>query len=347
MTSQAKRAVAIGGGVLVIAAGAFFLLTNRDVASKIPGLKEVVAPARCPLTGVEPKNEELIERPAVAIKVENNSVAYPLSGLEDAEVVIEEPVEGGLTRFLAVFHCTDSTRVGPVRSARIVDPAIVSPYTRILAAAGGNQIVRDALDEAELIVLDENTSGTAMFRADRPGIAMEHTLYGNSKKLRKLGMKKYEDAPAELFEFGDLPDGSKKARSISITLSAFALVTYEWDGDAWKRFDAGEPLVAESGEQIAVDNVIIEEHTVNNSDRLGDILGTPSPEIEDVTGSGKALLFRDGRVFVGKWVRDSETDPITFETKKGDTMVLHEGTTWIEIVPDQKGDVKGSFTYEK
>ncbi|MDQ3983107.1 MAG: DUF3048 C-terminal domain-containing protein, partial [Actinomycetota bacterium] len=78
-------------------------------------------------------------------------------------------------------------------------------------------------------------------------------------------------------------------------------------------------------------------------DQLGDVLGTPSPEIEDVTGSGRAFLFRDGRMFTGRWTRETEEDPVHFETRSGDAFVLHPGTTWIELLPDDTGDLKGSF----
>ncbi|HEX2295751.1 MAG TPA: DUF3048 domain-containing protein [Actinomycetota bacterium] len=348
MTRNAKRAAAIGGSVLVLAGGIFYVLTNRDVIADVPVLNELAPDPECPLTSRDPATESRVERPAVAVKIENNPVAYPLSGLEDAEIVYEEPVEGGLTRFMAIYHCTDSAQAGPVRSARIVDPPIMSPYTRILGAAGGNDVVLDALRDAEVVLIDETGAGDAMTRVDRPGITSEHTLYADTASIRKLGRRQFEDPPPDdLFEFGDLPGVGRRARSVTLTFSAGAVVTYEWTGERWARSDGEAPLVNESGEQIEVDNVIIEEHTVNHSAELGDVLGTPSPEIEDVTGSGRAFLFRDGRVFAGKWTRESVDEPVRFETSKGDAFVLHAGTTWIELLPDKQGDVKGSFSISK
>lgn len=348
MTRNAKRAAIIGGSVLLLAGGIFFVLTNRDVIDDVPGLGALAEDPECPLTSLDPARESLVDRPAVAIKIENNPVAYPLSGLEDAEIVYEEPVEGGLTRFMAIYHCTDTPKAGPVRSARIVDPPIVSPYTRILGAAGGNDIVMDALNDADIITIDETKARDAMERIDRPGITSEHTLYADTAAIRKLGRKQFDDTPPDdLFEFGELDGTGRRARTVTLTFSAGAVVTYNWNGDRWDRSDGDAPLANEAGEQIQVDNVLIEEHTVNNSDELGDVLGTPSPEIEDVTGTGRAFLFRDGRVFAGKWTRESEDDPVRFETKKGDPFVLHPGTTWIELLPDKQGDVKGSFTFSK
>jgi hypothetical protein len=338
----------IGGGtaVLLLAVGAYFVLGNKELED-VPLLGSVVDDPECPLTGVEPKTEKVSERPAVAVKIENNAAAYPLSGLEDADVVYEEVVEGGLTRFVAIYHCADAAKAGPVRSARTIDPAIVLPYTRILAAAGGNDVVQGELEANDIFMIDESSAGDAMSRAERPGISSEHTLYGNTAALRKLGTKRFDEAPSDdLFEFGDLAGPSKKATSVTVNMSS-TVVRYEWDGDRWLRFDHDAPLSMESGTEIAVDNVILEQHTVNLSETVGDVIGSPSTEIADVTGKGKAVLFRDGRQIVGRWTRDSTDSPVVFETKSGDKMVLHEGTTWIELVPDDAGDVKGSFSVEK
>ncbi len=347
MTSTTKRGLAVAGGAAV-ALGAFFLLLNRPAINEIPLVGDVIAKPKCPLTGVTPKDESLVDRPAVAIKIENNPAAYPLSGLEKAEVVYEEQVEGGLTRFLAVYHCTDADKAGSVRSARIVDPAIISPVTLIMANAGGNPEVKDALAENDIVSIDENTPGDALSRFERPGYSFEHTLYADTGRVRRIGSKRFDDPPPDdLFRFGELDGKWKKARVVTLNFGSANPISYEWRRGRWFRFDNGQPLTTEAGTQIAVDNVLIEEHEINLSDTLADVLGVKSPEIEDVTGSGRAVLFRDGRVIPGRWRRESEEDAVRFETKGGDEMVFHPGTTWIELIPNDKGDVKGSFSYER
>ncbi|CAN5554430.1 DUF3048 domain-containing protein [soil metagenome] len=345
MPTQLKAA-AIGGGVLLLALGAFFLLGGRE--DGIPGLASVLEPATCPLTGEEPKSEDALDRAAVAVKVENASVAYPLSGLEKADVVYEEAVEGGITRFLAIYHCTDATKAGPVRSARLVDPSIMTPTTRILAFSGANQPVLDVLQKADIVTVQEGEAGDAMQRVPREGITSEHTLYADSARIRKVAKKSFDDAPSgESYDFGDLEGSGKRAGTVTINFTSATTITYEWSGGAWKRSQAGEPFVAESGKQISVDNVLIEEHEVNFSKSIVDVAGNPSVEIADVTGSGRAVLFRDGRALTGRWIRESVEDAVSFETKSGDALVLHPGTTWVELVPSDKGDVKGSFSYAR
>lgn len=304
--------------------------------------------AKCPLSGVEPVNAAVLARPAVAVKVENNPVAYPLAGLEQAELVYEELVEGGQTRFMAIYHCSDATKVGAVRSSRQVDPAIMSPTTQILAAAGGNDIVRKFLTKAGVVLIDEDSAGEAMQRVPRAGVALEHTLFGNTKLLRKLGAEQYDKPPPQdQFKFGESTAKSKKARSVSVQFSPAVTVNYEWAQGKWLRSERGAPFMSESGEQIGVDNLIIEEHTVNNSTTIFDVAGNPSIEIADVTGSGRAVLFRDGRVVVGKWVRKTEADRVVYQTKDGEELTLKPGTTWVELMPNSKGDLKGLLTFLK
>ena len=302
---------------------------------------------KCPLTGEDPASPALLERPAVAVKIENNSAAYPLSGLGDAEIVYEELVEGGITRFLALYHCSDAVKAGPVRSSREIDPAVMKPITRILGAAGGNAVVRRRLDKAGLVLIDEDTAGGALGRISRSDATFEHTLYANTKTVRKVGRKEFDKPPPEVvFSFGELTGNAKKARRVELNFGGAATIEYRWNGNGWQRFDGGAPLPVE-GDEIVVDNVLIELHTINFSESLVDVAGNPSIVFADEAGKGKAILLRDGKVIKGTWSRTSRNKPAVFETRDGEEMVFAPGVTWVELLPDNKGEVKGSFTISK
>jgi hypothetical protein len=338
--SNRAKAVLIAVAVIAVAVGAFFLLGGRD------GPLAVLEPDRCPLNGDEPGGDVDVGRPAVAVKIENAPLAYPLSGLEDAEVVYEELVEGGVTRFMAIYHCTDSRKAGSVRSARIVDPALVLPYTKLLAYSGSNKPVRDALDEAGIVQLDETRAGKGLRRVSREGVSSEHTLYANIRALRRTGSKDFGDPPSDdIFDFGDRRGKGKRARSISIEFSGATQVTYDFGQGRYRRSQGGEPFLTEQGGQLAVDNVVIEVHEVRLSKQITDVTGNPSVEIADETGSGPAVLFRDGRAYEGTWERDAVGDAVRFLARSGKAMVFKPGTTWIHLVPSEQGEVKGSFTY--
>lgn len=356
-------------GVLIVAAGTFLRAAAESVATTPqpgdeiephpqaapPPAGEVPAPPPEPepepepdlcLGGRRPDAPYLLKRPAVAVKVENAPVAWPLSGLEKAEIVYEELVEGGVTRFMAIYHCNDAPKVGPVRSARVVDPAIMRPYTRILGAAGANAIVQRALDKAHIISINEDQAGSAMTRVLRPGLASEHTLYGNTQALRRLGRARFDKPPPQgIFDYGPSTVPGRRIKSVTMSFGDITQVVYRWIDGKWRRFEDGAPFLAETGRQIAVDNVLIERHRVNYSKGVVDVAGTPSVEIADTTGSGDAFLLRDHRVIRGKWVRKSKKKPAMFKTLKGKNMVLRPGKTWIELVPTRKGQAKGSVSF--
>ena len=347
MSNRAKAGLA-AGGVLALAIGAFFMLGGRDPGD-LPIVGDIIdpEPATCPLSGGEPQKESLLARPAVAVKIENSSIAYPLKGLDDAEIVYEELVEGGITRFLAMYHCADAELAGPIRSARVVDPAIMTPTTYILAFSGANEHVFNRLDEAGIVQIEENAAGEAMQRV-ATGDSFEHTLFANTALIRKLGRKDYAEPPPEdVYVFGELPDvKTKKGSEITITFSGSTVVSYKYDTGRYYRYQSGEPFMSDTGEQIAVDNVLLELHAVNLSGPT-DVAGTAGTEIADVTGSGKAVLLRDGRVLKGVWVREAIEDPVRFQTNDGETMILKPGTTWIHLVPNENGEVKGSYDIKK
>ncbi len=119
-----------------------------------------VAGSSCPLTGGAAPGGVVPARPALAIKVGNYSDDRPSEGLNQADIVFEEPVEGAITRLVAVFHCQAPALVGDVRSARQPDVGILSQLSDpIFAHAGGIQPVLALLAQAPII--DENVLGGA------------------------------------------------------------------------------------------------------------------------------------------------------------------------------------------
>ena len=348
MTTRSKVIAGVVAAVVVVGGGILALTVFKEQFGGLPIIGDVVDNSACPMTGAEPADDSRRDRPAVAIKVENATVAYPLSGLQRAEIVYEEVVEGGVTRFMAMYHCNDATKVGPVRSARVIDPAIMLPITRILGYSGENAPVRAQLERDDIVRIDESSAKGSMRRIEREGISSEHTLYADTEKDRELGRAKFDEAPPdELFTFGDLEGDPPEARQITINFSALTRVRYVYTGEGYERFQpVQQPFEMEGAGQLEIENVLIEEHEVNNSTKITDIEGNPSTEIADETGSGRAVLFRDGRVIEGTWSRDSRSEFMQFQTEGGDEMVFSEGAVWVHLVPSKKGEVKGSFSFD-
>jgi hypothetical protein len=295
----------------------------------------------CPLTGEEVPPGIDVERAAVAVKVENSEEARPQSGLEHADLVYEEIVEGGITRFMAVYHCGTSKKVGPVRSARFDDPKIALPFTRVLAYSGSNKIVERELRRAKIIALNELNAGSAFFRIP-PGQIAVHNLFANIDKLRAEAKgRKLEPPSSKAFEFGEAPAAAKRARAVTVNFNARNVIQYRWKGGSWKRWEAGAPFRSASGRQIGVPNVLVQQVEVNNSKTIVDSAGNPSPDIA-LQGKGRAWLLRDGRVIKGTWRIAKDGRAASFRRRGGAPFVFDKGPIWVELVPSPKGAVKGS-----
>lgn len=314
-----------------------------DVAAS-PTTEATPPPAepQCPLTGLPPARGVDLERPAVAVKVENSPEARPQHGLEKADLVFEEIVEGGITRFMAIYHCGSSRDVGPVRSARYDDAKLARPFTRILAYSGSNGIVDEELNKRKMVTLNELNQSSAFFRVP-PGTILVHNLFARTEPLRKdRRARRVEPPDPDTFEFGDLPGRPKKARRVRINFNASITIEYRYKRGEWRRFEDG-PFMTNSGHQIAVPNVVVQQVTVNNSKRITDSAGNPSPKL-DLVGRGPALLFRDGRVVRGEW--RMKNDRLRYRARRGGPMVFARGPIWIELVPSKKGSIKGAVAYK-
>ena len=300
-------------------------------------------PPECLASSKVPKDVDP-QRPAVAIKVENDPAARPLSGLENADVVYEEVVEGGITRFMAIYHCGESKRVGSVRSARFDDPKIALPFTRILAFSGSNTIVGRELKRQGIRTLVEGMKGTAFYRVP-PGSPSVHSVFADTEKLRDFAPRKTTPPNTKVFPRGDLPDGLRKASSVKINFARQNTVEYRWKNGSWLRFEGGAKFMTRGHGQIAVPNLLIQEVEVDNSNKIVDVGGNPSPDI-NLLGKGRAVLFREGTAQVGEWDIAEEAGPPSFTSNSGREFSFADGPVWVELVPSEKGEVKGSFSFK-
>jgi hypothetical protein len=334
-------------GVVAVVTGAVVVLAVLALTGNAPGpIQEIVdkatgKPTPCPLTGkLRTGGKGALDRPLIAVKVENTAEAYPLAGLERADVIYEEPVEGTITRFAALFQCKDAGRVGPVRSARTTDPKILVQYSDkpLLAYSGANPKVESALNAAGVVSLTETSANAAYVRDESR--SAPHNLFVSIKKLYVTAKRSGADfsLPDAVFRFEEeVTVPSKRRTSASVAFSPSNVVSWAWSEGAWVRQLDGAPMNSEAGAPIAVDNVVIQEVIVTDSN-IVDVAGFPSPDVK-VVGEGRAWILRDGRLIIGRWRRRSLGDVTVFETKRGDEIALAPGTTFVQLVPKGEGQV--------
>lgn len=284
-----------------------------------------------PLTGValDPGDEALgerLNRPALVAKVDNAPEAMPQIGLEKADIVIELKVEG-ISRYMAVLHSQDATRVGPIRSARTSDPDILAMFVRPLVAwSGGNPTVTKVMNSTPWIQsLNPDQAPNAYSR--NKAKQAPHNLILDVPVLYT-----YADQPPAVPTpiFGYLPAGTDPGGS---PVPGFHLTvgkspsTWVWSGDAgtWLRWANGARQRVEGGAQIGSTNVVVLQtrYTTSGADRL-------SPEAQTI-GDGTAWVFTQGRMIEGRWQRDEPAQPWRLSTSDGQPIQLTPGNTWVEL----------------
>lgn len=308
-------------------------------------------PTLCPLTGVEAADGVDVDRPALAVKIDNAPPARPQAGLDAADIVYEEISEGGLTRFLTVFHCNDSGDVGPVRSARTVDPDILQEFGNALFGfSGANSQVLDKISKSEFVGdLKQGSSDGAYARAaDRKA---PYNLMTSTEKLRsedaasdvegapKTGLKfnaEVLNAPAPAASGAPAAPAAPAGNTVSFSFSNSNVVKYTYDGGSktYLRSHGDTPHNLANGKQVSAVNVVIQKVKIVPG-TVKDASGSPTQDTT-VIGTGEATVLRGGTAITGKWSRASLNDNTTFTDAAGAAIEFAPGTTFIHLVPQER-----------
>ena len=286
------------------------------------------------------------DRPALAVKLDNTSSGRPQSGLGEADVVVEEVVEGGLTRLLAVFHSQVPDTVGPVRSARSTDIPLLAELGRPLFAwSGANPTFAAAVHAADLVDVGAAAAPDAYRRSDDR--SAPYNLYASPELLWAAGEASDPDAgpPDALFTYraagAALPPDAEPAGGFA-TNGGGGLATdvrWTWDGtsDQWARAQDGTAHVDADGTQAHATNVVV-RFTPYRDSGVRDSTGAVVPEADSV-GEGDAWLLTDGHLRRGRWHKADAEAPTTYTALDGSPLELTPGPTWVEILPPGSGDV--------
>ncbi len=278
-------------------------------------------PPVAPLTGVVDASGAALTRPVLNVKIENAPEARPQAGLEQADVVYEEVVEGGITRFLVLYNSIVPDVVGPIRSVRDMDPYIVWPLGGVFAYSGGAPGPDAAIREAPVNPVDESATGTAMFRDG--GRAAPHNLFGSGQALFDRGGQPVP--PPALFTY--LAPGvtivgeAVLAARVGFQAGYDPTWTYDPPTNTWKRSYGLDPFVTASGAQVAPVNVVVQ------------FIEYPGYSQGNTVGGGDAWVFSGGQLVRGKWLRGSREEITYFVDAAGQPMKLTPGPTWVELVP--------------
>jgi hypothetical protein len=298
------------------------------------------APVLWPLTGVE--SGAVPPRPALAVKIENSVDARPQTGLNSADMVWEEVVEGGITRFVAVYHSTLPAQIGPIRSVRPMDPAIAAPLHGLFAFSGGQRPFVDAIAGAGLQVISQDAGAAGFFRSNTR--YAPHNVYGDPAVFLSQANPEHAAAPPPQFGIagpGQQPSAvvaGRPATAVDLRLSGVSRPRWTWDpvGLMWLRWEGNNPALEADGTQLRAANVVILRVAVVNT-RFTDPAGNPVPDTQMV-GSGDGFVVSGGRVLYVTWAKNSPGEPVVLTDGNGSPVLLAPGNTWVELVPTRTGN---------
>jgi hypothetical protein len=337
--------------------------TSASTAEAEPA-PEPERPPVNPLTGEEVASWDLVTRRPLAVKVENDAQARPQSGIVDADLVYEELVEGGITRFICVYLSREASSIGPTRSARPSDIDITFFLNPLLICSGGSSSVMSMIQASGMMYIEEDDTHFWRERTRRA----PHNLYTSTALLRQYLLERgdafdslldsglyFAEPQEEAEEEEPVPaagageevageEGTAQGKSVMVAKAttinvaykaAMCAASYQYDASVGKYLHSiqGAPHNdLTTGARVAPRNVIIQYVTVTNSG-LRDVTGAAVP-VSQVTGSGKCLVFTGGEVYHATWQKGSRSVPTTFSDENGNPVPLRPGQTWIHLISE-------------
>ena len=299
-------------------------LTGNTDLPKLPLVKE---PAKNFFTGLAGENKQIL-----VVKIDDTNAAHPQIGVESADVVYVEQVEGGLTRLAAIYTSKLPPLIGPIRSARISDIELLAQFGRVgFAYSGAQSKMRPVIAAANLENLSAERNPPSIYGKDpdRPGpvdmILNPDLLLERANANPKI---RIETATASVFPFGDAPKGETNTAVAKVKWPS-AKYELRWDStnEKWLIYFNEMPNMAANGEHLYADTAIIQIVSITPS-IYGDKFGEITPFSKTI-GSGKAVMLRDGFSYQIRWQRNLETDVTTWMSEDGGVANFKPGRTWI------------------
>ena len=299
-----------------------------------------------PLTGLTGE----VTGPVQAVKIDNTPSGWPQQGLNAADVVYIEQVEGQVTRLMAIYASERPSEVYPVRSARESDLDLLGQYGDvILTYSGANDGVQQAIDDSPFTAVSEDQSpelfGSVPGRV-RPyqtsaDVAMIADTFPDAAGVKDVGFvwdsdgaggAGGDDGDTSENDEGAVWDAATPAENWQVSFGKQS-TGFTWDSqeEAWMWWMQDAPMKDAAGGDIFAKNVIVQYSDIEES-KYVDVTGAFTPYTSTV-GSGDAVIFRDGESLTATWERKDEGSPTEYRTADGRDVPLAPGGVWVLLAP--------------
>ena len=308
---------------LSIAAVAFLPASQKSVISDI-----FVEPTYNSLSGREGRDGEIL-----VVKIDDTVSARPQIGIDRADVVYIEQVEGGLTRLAAVFSSEIPTLIGPIRSARISDIEILAQYGRVVFAYSGAQSkMLPVISAANLNDYGAQRQSPTIYTRDESRTSPTNMVLRADLLLERVRSDGREIAKSRSvgWNFGDLPTGGVAITGAKISWPAATYdLTWSAEEERWLISNNGIPNMSASGSQHGPTTFVIQIVEILPSE-YGDKFGGVTPYSKTV-GTGTGFVLRDGKYFPATWSRPDELSGTTWQALDGSELAFARGQVWIAL----------------
>ncbi|WP_315116721.1 DUF3048 domain-containing protein [uncultured Clostridium sp.] len=277
-----------------------------------------------PYTGEEIDKDTYFKIPFMVI-VENSKASRPHSGLIDADVVYETMAEGGISRFMAIYHKNDSSKIGPVRSARPYFLDIAIENNLPFAHCGYSEEAKSRIEKEKLPSLNEFSYEKFYWRdKNRP---YEHSLYTSSNLRELIKEQNLIKSPSKSLYFSNDfgKNAADDAEKVYLNVNKYYNTSYVFNNNKYTKYMDGEKSIdAEKKTPIEVNNIIIQ---------LTDITLQKDNLHIDVRlkGEGDCYIISNGKYIKGRWSKKDSNSPTIFLDKDNKEIPLSTGKTWWHI----------------
>lgn len=267
----------------------------------------------------------------IAVMVENSADAWPLSGPAKANLVVEAPVEGSITRLMLVFDASaTTTEIGPVRSARPYYVQIADGLGALYAHVGGSPEALTLVKTLDRVTdYNEFYHGWSFWRPSSR--TAPHNVFTNMEEMiAAASSSRAVPQPFVPWTYTDdiSVTGTRAETEVAVPYQGLYRASWSYDADThlYTRTQGSSIQKDTDGTVVTARNVVLMESPMAVLDDVGRLsVGTK--------GSGPATVFHDGQVFEGIW-RRSEGEHLRFETVEGRAIPFARGSTWISILPE-------------
>lgn len=330
--------VVVGFGAVLFVVGQHnFEVTTNPTPSKVAtsstsnnntGPISISAGSVDPITGTSCAHEDA--RP-IAVMLSGDTVTRPLSGIGEADMVVEmQVVLGGISRYMAVFGCQEPGEIGSVRSAREGYIPLAQGLDAIYAHWGGSHF---ALDDLRKGIIDNINALADKYRAyfRKPGIPEPHNGFTSYARLataaRKMGYRLTSRSPVYPHEPAPVIDSSTPAGTLRVPYPGEFKVTWHYDPvtNLYSRFRGGTAEIDKNtGKQVTASVVVVLKTDIREKEGQYDSVR--------VVGQGSGAIYQDGKIIPIKWRKPTATARLMFMGQDDKEAALSPGQIWISYV---------------